>query len=310
LPILRRVSDRDGRAGLPTPPAGRGRLAALPPVRKLRNLAALGRQPRTRAARKLYLDLLERAVLHTLYSPPDRGAEPDFSRSAFTEALDEAGLQVKPLTDAETRAQGRDWPQYAQTMIGVRRVRNLRRCVQTAINEGIDGDLIEAGCWRGGAAILMRGIVKANASDKLVYAADSFQGVPPPDVEHYPADQGDLNYTAEQLAIPLEEVRDNFRRYGLLDDGVRFVEGWFKDTLPGLSDRTWSVIRLDGDLYESTMDGLENLYPRLAVGGFLIIDDFGWENCRKAVEDFRARYGISEPIERIDWVGAYWRRER
>jgi O-methyltransferase len=220
-------------------------------------------------------------------------------------------MKAMPLTDAETRRQGRDWPIYAQTMIGAKRLRNLRSCVQRVITEGVPGDLIEAGCWRGGASILMRGIVKASGErGRTVWAADSFAGVPPPNVDEYPADAGDLNYTAEQLAVPLEEVRANFRRYGLLDEGVQFLEGLFKDTLPTLADRRWAVIRLDGDLYESTMDGLENLYPRLSVGGFLIIDDYGWENCRQAVEDYRDRHGISEPIERIDWVGAYWRRSR
>jgi O-methyltransferase len=275
--------------------------------RRARNLAALARRPRPRESRMMYLDLLERAVLHTLYSPPDRGEEPEFSKQAFREAL--AGTAVVPISDAETRAQGRDWPQYAQTMIGVKRLRNVRRCTQSVIDEGVEGDLIEAGCWRGGASILMRGTVKINGeTGRTVWAADSFQGVPPPDENAYPADAGDLNHTADQLAVPLEVVKDNFDRYGLLDDGVRFLEGWFKDTLPTVRDRTWAVVRLDGDLYESTMDGLENLYPGLADGGYLIIDDYGWDNCRQAVEDFRERHGIREPIERIDWVGAYWRK--
>jgi O-methyltransferase len=275
--------------------------------RRARNLAALARRPRPRESRMMYLDLLERAVLHTLYSPPDRGEEPEFSKQAFREAL--AGTAVVPISDAETRAQGRDWPQYAQTMIGVKRLRNVRRCTQSVIDEGVEGDLIEAGCWRGGASILMRGTVKINGeTGRTVWAADSFQGVPPPDEDAYPADAGDLNHTADQLAVPLEVVKDNFDRYGLLDDGVRFLEGWFKDTLPTVADRSWAVIRLDGDLYESTMDGLENLYPGLADGGYLIIDDYGWDNCRQAVEDFRERHGIREPIERIDWVGAYWRK--
>lgn len=259
----------------------------------------------------MYLDLLERAVLHTLYHPPDRGPEPEFAVRSFREALEEAGMRPAPLNPVEARAQGRDWPQYAQTMIGVRRLRNLRRCVQTVIADGVPGDLIEAGCWRGGASIMMRGIVKASGErNRTVFAADSFSGVPAPDPDRYPADAGDLNYTAEQLAVPLEEVRENFRRYGLLDEGVRFLPGLFEETLPTVSDRRWAVIRLDGDLYQSTLDGLENLYPNLEVGGFLIVDDFGWDNCRQAVEDFRARHRISEPIEQIDWVGAYWRRIR
>ncbi len=173
------------------------------------------------------------------------------------------------------------------------------------------GDLIEAGCWRGGAAILMRGVLAANGvTDRDVWAADSFQGVPEPNTDEYPADAGDLNYTADQLAVPVEEVRANFERYGLLDEHVHFLEGWFKDTLPSLEGHSWAVIRLDGDLYESTMDGLENLYEGLSVGGFVIIDDYGWDNCRAAVDDFRPGTGSPSPIEMIDWTGAYWRRTR
>ena len=278
-----------------------------PLARKARSVRGRLRGPSQAELRGAYLDLIEKAVLHTLYFPPDRGPEPEFSKQAFEEAL--AGTPVAPISDAETRAQGRDWPIYAQTMVGVKRLRNVRRCAQAVLADGVEGDLIECGCWRGGVAILMRAVMKAHGiEDRMVVAADSFEGVPPPDTGNYPADEGDLNHTAEALAVSLEEVRANFDRYGLLDDGVEFLRGWFKDTLPGLTDRRWSVIRLDGDLYESTMDGLTHLYPRLSPGGFLIVDDYGWDNCREAVEDYRREHGIDEPITEIDWVGAYWRR--
>ncbi|HKJ36332.1 MAG TPA: TylF/MycF/NovP-related O-methyltransferase [Solirubrobacterales bacterium] len=282
-----------------------GPLRAL--ARKVRSASSLVRGPSPRDARAMYLDLVERALLHTLYDPPDRGTDPEFSRKAFAEALE--GTPVAPITDAEARAQGRDWPIYAQTMIGVRRLRNIRACTQTVLADGIPGDLIEAGCWRGGGSILMRAVLEAHGpGGRKVFAADSFQGVPAPNEDAYPADAGDLNHTAPELAVPVEEVRANFGRYGLLDDRVEFLEGWFKDTLPAVRDRNWAVVRLDGDLYESTMDGLENLYPGLSIGGFLIIDDYGWDNCRQAVSDYREKHGITEPIQRIDWVGAYWRR--
>jgi O-methyltransferase len=261
----------------------------------------------------MYLDLIEKALLHTLYDPPDTQPSPEFFHTAFMDALERDGIDPATLalksTPEVNRAQGRDWPIYAQTMIGAKRLRNLRRCIQEVLADGVPGDLIEAGCWRGGAAIMMRATLKAHgARGRTVYAADSFAGVPAPDPEAYPADAEDLNYTADALAVPLEEVKANFERYGLLDENVRFLEGLFKDTLPTVRDNEWAVVRLDGDLYESTKDGLENLYPGLSVGGFLIVDDYGWENCRQAVEDFRREHGITEPITRIDWVGAYWRR--
>lgn len=156
---------------------------------------------------------------------------------------------------------------------------------------------------------MMAGILKAyGVTDRTVWAADSFEGLPKPDAERFPADRADINYTADELKVPVDEVRANLARYGLKNERVEFLEGWFRDTLPTVRDRRWALVRLDGDLYESTMDGLVNLYPQLSPGGFLIIDDYGWENCRQAVEDYREEHGISEPIERIDWVGAFWRK--
>jgi Macrocin-O-methyltransferase (TylF) len=105
-----------------------------------------------------------------------------------------------------------------------------------------------------------------------------------------------------------DEVRRYFSRFGL-DHGVEMVEGFFDETLPALGDRRWSIVRLDGDTYEATWLGLESLYPGLSVGGYLIVDDYGLiEECRQAVEDYRRKHGIDEPIERIDPSGVRWQR--
>lgn len=102
-----------------------------------------------------------------------------------------------------------------------------------------------------------------------------------------------------------------FERYGLLDDRVRFLEGWFRDTLPTAPVDKLSVLRLDGDLYESTMDGLVNLYPKVSPGGFVIVDDYGnIQACKAAVHDYRARHGGTEPIVDVDGSGVWWRREK
>ncbi len=98
-------------------------------------------------------------------------------------------------------------------------------------------------------------------------------------------------------------------KYGLLDNQVQFLAGWFCDTLPKAPIHRLAVMRLDGDMYESTMDALRALYPKLSVGGFVIIDDFGYlESCRAAVMDYRAEFGIAEEIKQIDWGGVYWQR--
>ena len=207
------------------------------------------------------------------------------------------------------RANGRDWPRFAQTMVGLKRLENVQHCVEQVLADGVPGDLIETGVWRGGVVIFMRAILEAYGdASRAVYAADSFQGLPPPDVAAYPADTGSRLHDAEPLVVSRADVERNFRLYGLLDDRVRCLEGWFKDTLPTVADRTWAVVRLDGDMYESTMDALVNLYPGLAPGGFLIVDDYAFEPCKQAVTDYRTANGIDEPIEEIDWLGAFWRR--
>jgi O-methyltransferase len=209
------------------------------------------------------------------------------------------------------RAGGFDAPLLAQTMVGLKRLDNLQHCVETVLAEGVPGDFIETGVWRGGSCIFMRAILKAHdVTDRRVWVADSFAGLPRPDPKKYPADAGDSHHKRSMLAVSLETVRGNFERYGLLDDQVRFLIGWFKDTLPTAPIEKIAVARLDGDIYESTMDGLKNLYPKLQRGGFIIIDDYGLVNCGKAVRDYRNQHGITEPIEAIDVVGAFWRRRK
>ena len=212
--------------------------------------------------------------------------------------------------DERARAEGRDWPARAHTMIGLKRLANLRMCVETILDDGIPGDLIETGVWRGGATILMRAILKGRGvTDRLVWVADSFAGLPAPDIARYPNDEGITLHKFPQLAVPMERVQENFRRYGLLDDQVKFLKGWFRDTLSTAPIERLAILRLDGDLYESTTQALDALYHKVSVGGFVIVDDYGnVEACRQAVHDFHARHGITDPIQPIDWGGVYWRR--
>jgi len=198
---------------------------------------------------------------------------------------------------------------FRHTMIGRKRLDNIEFCLQQILRDGIPGDLIECGVLRGGAAIFMRGYLAAHhVTDRIVWVADSFQGLPPPTL---PQDR-EQRLTADlfpMLAIDLDTVRNLFERYGLLDDQVRFLPGWFKDTLPSAPVENLSLLRLDGDLYESTIDALESLYDKVSAGGFVIIDDYGaLPPCRQAVTDFRGRRAIRDEIQPIDWTGVFWRK--
>lgn len=231
-------------------------------------------------SRELYVDLLRRAVANTIYD--------------YNGHLEE----------------GTNWPLHAHTMIGLKRLRNIEFCIKNILQNNVPGDFVETGVWRGGATIFMRGILKAyNVSDRLVWVCDSFQGLPPPDVEKYPLDEGLDLYLNHELCISLETVKSNFQSYGLLDNQVRFLEGFFRDTLPNAPINQIALLRLDGDLYESTMDALVNLYPKLSVGGYIIIDDSCIAACMHAVYDYRREHNITAPILRIDYTGVYWQKE-
>jgi O-methyltransferase len=138
--------------------------------------------------------------------------------------------------------------------------------------------------------------------------ADSFEGLPEP--SHPKTKVNVSKKKVPSLAISLEEVKRNFEKYELLDEKVCLLIGWFKDTLPNVATEQFSLIRLDGDLYESSMDALNALYHKLAPGGFLIVDDYGAiDECRLAVDEFRAANQIKEKIQHIDWTGVFWRKD-
>jgi hypothetical protein len=251
-------------------------------------------QAPAKAARELYLDLMKGCLTNMIYG--------DLNITH--------GQRI--AYDANLRAEGRDWPACAHTMVGMKRLDNVQFCVEDVLARGVPGDLMETGVWRGGTVILMRAILKAyGVTDRQVWVADSFEGLPAPDVAKYPIDAGWESQRFKELAISLEEVQNNFRAYGLLDEQVRFLKGWFRDTLPVAPVQRLAVLRLDGDLYESTIEALENLYPKVQKGGYVIIDDYGaLGTCRQAVNDYRARHGITEAIVSVDWTGAYWKKLR
>lgn len=211
--------------------------------------------------------------------------------------------------DAERREVGRDWPADAETMIGLKRLANIRECLETVIADGVPGDFVETGAWRGGACIFARALLKAyGVTDRSVWVADSFEGLPAPD-GRFEADAGDQHHTKIELAISVEQVEDNFRRYDLLDDQVRFLKGWFNETLADAPIEQVAVLRLDGDMYASTIDALEPLYDKVPVGGFVIVDDYGAvKGCAQAIHDFREARGITDEMHAIDWAGVYWRK--
>ena len=242
-------------------------------------------------SKMLYLDLLKRSLTGMIYEDPS------------------IPVPWRPAVqyNKEVRQNGRDWPISAHTMVGFKRLENLQECMETVINEGIQGDYIETGVWRGGACIFMRGVLRAyGIKDRIVWMADSFDGFP----DATRPDDMELTSQKEQahLAVPLHDVVHNFELYGLMDDRVRAIQGWFSQTLPGPVKKL-AVLRLDCDLYESTMDVLQSLYKLLEPGGFCIIDDWNVPMCREAVNNYRELHMVYEPLIDIDGHSVYWRKD-
>lgn len=268
------------------------------------------------AVRTLYLELMKNVLLNKVYGGieyrPVVGGNLLYRRVAsLTRRLLGVHLVRALVVDRNARDEGLDWPATAHTMIGRKRLDNLQYCVEEVIANDVPGDLIETGVWRGGATIFMRAVLKAwGESERRVWAADSFEGLPAPNTSKYPADRGDRFHTFEQLKVSLDEVKENFRQYDLLDEQVRFLKGWFSETLPSAPIKQLAVMRLDGDMYESTMDAITALYPKLSEGGYVIVDDYeSVPACKQAIHHYRSVQGIREKIQVVDQHAVFWRKE-
>jgi O-methyltransferase len=236
----------------------------------------------------MYIDLLKKCLLDDIYKV-------------------QKNLANNSLATDNDIENGTHWPERAHTMIGRKRMNNIKFCIDEVLKNNIEGDIIETGVWRGGACIFIKGILKAYNSNKKLFVADSFQGLPPPD-PRYPADKGDIHHTIKLLAVSLEEVTENFKRYDLLDDSVVFIKGFFETSIPKAPIDKLSILRLDGDMYSSTIQVLESLYDKVSVGGYIIVDDWCIHNCRRAVNDFRTTRNITDEILNIDGYGVFWKK--
>lgn len=267
-----------------------------------RTAHARGPGPDPEALRAAYLDLLKLTLCDLAGTATMSVAR---TQQGHVMSRELTGDQLR------MRAAGMDWPLHGLTMVGLKRLDDLQGCIESVVSDAVSGDVIEAGSWRGGASMLMRATLNTlGAGDRTVFVADSFQG--------FPEASGDLSERydlsldlagVDFLAVPLEEVKATFVKFGL-EQGVNFVPGFFQETLPSLSGHQWSIVRLDGDTYEAIWTGMESLYDGLSPGGYLIVDDYlSLDRCREAIDEYRLRHGISEPIEEVDWTCVRWRKE-
>ncbi len=267
-----------------------------------RRPTAQGPGPDAASLRTAYLDLLKLALCD-LAGQGTTSVGRIQGGATFNREVEGEGLAI--------RSAGMDWPLHGLTMVGLGRLDDVQACVETLVADGIPGDLIETGTWRGGSSILMRATLDSlGADERDVWLADSFAGFAP-DQARRGAGQGELDDLSAYgfLQAPLADVKASFARFGI-DRGVRFLEGYVEQTLAEVAGRRWSLIRVDVDTHDSTVCVLESLYPQLEPGGYVVIDDYGaLDECRSAVDAFRERHGITEPLVEIDWTGVRWRRK-
>jgi len=195
------------------------------------------------------------------------------------------------------------------THISDGRFYHLKKCMEEVEHNHIPGDFIETGVWKGGVTIFMKGFLSiCNNQERRLWVADSFQGFPPTNR----FDEAILNNQRfPEIAVALDNVKANFFNYDFLDGKICFLEGFFSETLPMAPIDRLAILRLDGDLYESTMDALVHLYPKLSIGGYVIIDDYGyWPGCAKAVEDYRKEHNITEEWVWEDETAIHWKKTR
>jgi len=225
--------------------------------------------------------------------------------------------KIDPIEDPgryDLRLNGGDWPTddpEALTMIGMQRMRNIYALTADLLSRRVPGNFMECGVWRGGAAIYMRKLLNlygGGQADRYVILADSFEGLPPMEARTHSADHLDFGSNSV-LAVSLWEVMKNFSS---TPGPVKWLPGWLKDTLPDFGNRglaPLALLRIDCDLYESTMCCLENLYQYVSPGGYVIVDDYALSPCRMAVEEFRSTVSLNDsPLIKIDWTGVYWRK--
>ena len=224
--------------------------------------------------------------------------------------------------DGSRLVQRTDW----MSMAGLRRLSNVHWLVEDALARNIPGDVIETGTWRGGMMATVAAFLRmVDATDRVVWLADTFSGIPLFRSDKTTKQDRDAHSILLLKQNSPELVKEFMRRLLVSGPGVtgprmEYLVGRFDRTLRPAADsgrfrNGFMVVRLDGDTYHSTMDALQVLYPLLHPGGFLIVDDYlDWLGCYNAINEYRALNNITDPIvpvyhERKERVrGVWWKK--
>ena len=196
------------------------------------------------------------------------------------------------------------------TLVSRGRIQNLYRLARRIEKERIPGDVIECGVCNGGTAAVLARFASRSRMKRTVWLLDSFQGMPEVTPEDGAGRDGDTaeSHIGKEVGDPervrriLEIVRANM-------DRVRIVPGWFQDTFPSVTATQIAILNIDADWYESVKLCLNTFYDRVAPGGFVSFDDYGyWPGCRRAVDEFFNARQLPYKLTPVDGE-AYWFRK-
>lgn len=184
----------------------------------------------------------------------------------------------------------------------------MEECIKTIVNEKIEGDIIEAGVWKGGMGMWIQNLLNYYNDKRTLWLFDTYGKFPE---SSYDKDRK-IHPITEYLfseKYNINDVKINFEKFNLLDNNIKFIIGEFKNTIPITDISKISILRLDSDYYDSTMLILEKYYNNISKGGYVIIDDYNNEYlaAKEAINDFRKKYNIKNPIINKGYGYVYWR---
>jgi O-methyltransferase len=193
------------------------------------------------------------------------------------------------------------------TMTSTERIHALIGAVKHIVRNRIPGDMVECGVWKGGSVMAMAlTLQQLGDHDRSLFLFDTFSGMTPPtdrDVD-YQGQQAEKILDDVRCEASLQEVEAAVLSTGYPRDQVHFVKGPVEETIPAHAPASIALLRLDTDWYESTQHELKHLFPRLARGGVVIIDDYGhWRGARQAVDEYVVEHQVPLLLHRIDYTG-------
>ncbi|MEX0674552.1 MAG: TylF/MycF/NovP-related O-methyltransferase [Gaiellaceae bacterium] len=187
------------------------------------------------------------------------------------------------------------------TMTSPERIYTIARACEHVNRARIPGAVVECGVWRGGSMGAAALTLLAENDLRELWLYDTFTGMTEPgelDVR-WSGESASAVYRDGWCAASLDDVQQTMRATGYPDELVRYVVGPVEETIPAEAPETIALLRLDTDWYESTRHELGHLWPRLAAGGVLIIDDYGhWQGARRAVDEYFREHPVL--LSRID----------